>query len=258
MTPTRILAAVLASLALAACGEKNQVQDITGPLPGVRVKFFNFGINAPAVNFYAGTQKMTAISSTTGVESTNGVAYGSVGSGGFYGAVDPGTYDLTGKIAATVDKDLVIATVNATLAEGRAYSFYMTGFYNTVTKQSDAFIVEDSVPPAFDFANAYVRFVHASPNANPLQLIARAVAPATAVDTVGGVVAFRNAGTFDAVVPGTYNLALRYVGATTDAVTRTNVGFVGGRVYTIALRGDITVTSTTATNRPFLDNTANR
>jgi len=29
-------------------------------------------------------------------------------------------------------------------------------------------------------------------------------------------------------------------------------------VYTIAARGDITVTSSAAANRPFLDNTANR
>ena len=41
-------------------------------------------------------------------------------------------------------------------------------------------------------------------------------------------------------------------------VTRTGVSFLGGRIYTIGARGDITVTSTTATNRPILDNTANR
>ncbi|MBX7117992.1 MAG: DUF4397 domain-containing protein [Gemmatimonadaceae bacterium] len=258
MTKTRLLGALLATLALAACGEKNQVQDIAGAPPGAYVKFFNFGINAPQVNFYAGAQKMTAISSTTGVEATTGVAYGSVGSGGFYGAIEPGTYDITGRIAAAVDKDLAIATVNTALADGHAYSFYLTGFYNTTTKQSDAFVIEDVLPPAIDFSTAYVRFVHASPNANPLQLIARAVAPATIVDSIGGVIAFKNAGAFEAVVPGTYNLALRYAAATTDAVTRTNVGFVAGRVYTITLRGDITVTSGTATNRPFLDNTANR
>jgi hypothetical protein len=36
------------------------------------------------------------------------------------------------------------------------------------------------------------------------------------------------------------------------------VSFNGGKVYTIGARGDITVVSTTATNRPFLDNTANQ
>jgi hypothetical protein len=33
---------------------------------------------------------------------------------------------------------------------------------------------------------------------------------------------------------------------------------VASRVYTVSARGDMTVTSTTATNRPTLDNTANR
>ena len=43
-----------------------------------------------------------------------------------------------------------------------------------------------------------------------------------------------------------------------NAITRTGVQFVAGKVYTIAARGDMTVVSTTLTNRPFLDLTANR
>lgn len=257
MTRFRTLAALGALVALGAC-DKNAVQEIAGPEAGARVKFFNFGVNAPQVNFYANDTKMTAISSTTGAESTTGVAYGAVGSGGLYASVTPGAYALTGRISAAVDKNLAIATQNATLDDGKAYSFYMSGFYNTVGKTSDAFVVEDAIPADIDYVNAHVRFVQASSNANPLQLIARAIAPATIVDTIGGVIAYKGASAFEAVVPGTYNLALRYAGATTDAVTRTNVAFVAGRVYTITLRGDITVVSTTATNRPFLDNTANR
>jgi len=55
-----------------------------------------------------------------------------------------------------------------------------------------------------------------------------------------------------------YNLAARYPDSTSNAITRTGVSFLAGRIYTIGARGDITVTSTTATNRPILDNTANR
>lgn len=257
MNRFRTLAALGALVALGAC-DKNAVQEIAGPESGARIKFYNFGVNAPQVNFYANNTKMTAISSTTGVESTTGVAYGALGSGGLYLSLTPGAYAFTGRISAAVDKDLIIATQNATLEDGKAYSFYMSGFYNTVAKTSDGFVVEDNFPADIDYANAYVRFVHGSSNANPLQLIARAVAPATIVDTVGAVIAYKAAGAFEAVVPGVYNLALRYAGAATDAVTRTNVSFVAGRVYTISLRGDITVVSTTATNRPFLDNTTNR
>ncbi len=258
MNRIRVLAALACLVSAAAC-EKNAVQEIAGPeTGGVRIKFFNFGVNAPQVNFYANETKMTAVLSSTGVEANTGVAYGSVGAGGFYSSMTPGNYTLSGRIAAAVDKNLPISSQVANLVEGVSYSYYLSGFYNTTTKQSDGFLVEDPYPAEIDFTRAYVRFVHASSNANPLQLIARAIAPATIVDTIGAVVTYKNAGAFEPVVPGTYDLALRYAGATTDAVTRTAVAFVGGRTYTITLRGDITVVSTTATNRPFLDNTTNR
>lgn len=260
MNRTRALAALLcvtALSALAACDE-NAVQEITGPEAGARIKFFNFGVNAPGVNFYANDVKMTAISSTSGVESTTGVVYGSVGSGGLYGSIAPGAYTLTGKIAAAVDKDLVIATQAGTLENGKAYSYFMSGFYNTTAKTSDGFLVEDGFSPTIDYTMAYVRFVNAISNANPMQLIATSTTTATLVDTIGGVIAYKGAGAFEAVAPGVYNLATRYAGATTNAIVRTGVSFVAGRVYTIGARGDITVVSTTLANRPILDNTANR
>ena len=85
MTRYRALAALLLTVIFSAC-EKNAVQDITAPEPGARIKFFNFGVNAPSVNFYAGTAKVTATGSTTGIEATTGVGYGSVSASGFYSA----------------------------------------------------------------------------------------------------------------------------------------------------------------------------
>lgn len=257
MNRTRALAAMLCVVAFTACDE-NAVQVIAGPAATARVKFFNFGVGAPGVNFYANTTKMTAISSTTGVESTTGVVYGGVGSGGFYSSIEPGAYSLTGKIAATVDKDLVIATIPGTIENGKAYSVYLSGLYNGGTKTSDGFIVEDAFPADIDFSVAHVRFVNGIFNAAPLQLIATTTTAPTLVDTIGGVIAYKSAGAFEAVVPGVYNLTTRFAGAGTNAPARTNVSFVAGRVYTIGARGDITVVSTTLTNRPFLDNTANR
>ncbi len=257
MNRTRALAAMLCVVAFTACDE-NAVQVIAGPAATARVKFFNFGVGAPGVNFYANTTKMTAISSTTGVESTTGVVYGGVGSGGFYSSIEPGAYSLTGKIAATVDKDLVIATIPGTIENGKAYSVYLSGLYNGGTKTSDGFIVEDAFPADIDFSVAHVRFVNGIFNAAPLQLIATTTTAPTLVDTIGGVIAYKSAGAFEAVVPGVYNLTTRFAGAGTNAPARTNVSFVAGRVYTIGARGDITVVSTTLANRPFLDNTANR
>ncbi|OGU01901.1 MAG: hypothetical protein A2W29_01510 [Gemmatimonadetes bacterium RBG_16_66_8] len=53
-------------------------------------------------------------------------------------------------------------------------------------------------------------------------------------------------------------MSTRHAGSATNAIVRTAVSFSGGWVYTIGARGEITVTSSTATNRPFLGNRADR
>lgn len=257
MNSPRIAAMLLCAAALAAC-DKNAVQQLpTQPLLGAQIKFFNFGVSAPGVNFYADQTKMTAIQSGTGSEATTGVAYGGVGNGGAYSTIAAGSHTVTGRIAAVTDNGLAIATISATIADGKSYSVYMSGFYDPVGKTVDGFVVEDAYPPQIDWTTAQVRFVHAIANANPLSLYA---ANTTTSDTVaiGGSVAYKSGGAFVAVPPGVYNLLARYTGSATNKITRTAVSFLGGRVYTIGARGDTTVTSSTATNRPFLDYATNR
>jgi hypothetical protein len=255
------IAALLCVGALSACGEDAFTDITAAPATSSRIRFFNFGVNAPGVNFYANDQKMTAVVSATGTEATTGIGYGGVGAGGAYTAIGPGQYTLTGRIAAAVDKDLPIATVATTIGDMKYYSYFMSGFYNTTTKTSDAFVVEDPVVPPTDFTVATVRFVHAISNANPMTLFA--MDTLTRVESaVGSEVAYKGAGAFTAIPVGTYNLSTRYAATTTNAITRTAVTFLGGRVYTITARGDITVAPTAtgcaAANRTCLDNTANR
>ncbi|HEV8510131.1 MAG TPA: hypothetical protein VGQ48_06715, partial [Gemmatimonadales bacterium] len=72
MNRSRMLAALLSAIVLASC-EKNAVQVLPSvELPGARIKFFNFGVGAPGVNFYADETKMTAIQSGTQTEATTG------------------------------------------------------------------------------------------------------------------------------------------------------------------------------------------
>jgi hypothetical protein len=106
-----------------------------------------------------------------------------------------------------------------------------------------------------------VRFVHAVYNANPMTLYA--TNDETGVEyAIGGVTAYKAAGAFTNLPPGIYDLSTRYAGATTNAMTRSNVSFAEGRVYTITARGNITVAVTTtgcaSTNMTCLDNTVNR
>jgi hypothetical protein len=186
------------------------------------------------------------------------VNYGGVGAGSYYSAIAPGQYTFTARIAAATDKNVPISSATATIADGKNYTFYMSGFYDATTKQADAFVVEDVYPAQIDFSAAYVRFVHAMSNANPMAMYVTSTGDAPTETPIGGVVAYKTGGAFVAIPGGLYNLSTRYDGMSTNAISRTGVTFAAGRVYTITARGDITVTSTTATDRPFLDNTANR
>lgn len=259
MTRYSSIAALLFASLLAACGTK-EVQSLTGTEPQARIKFFNFGVNAPGVNFYANETKMTAIQSTSGTESTTGIVYGGVGAGGAYETIAPGQYALTGKIAAATDKDLVISSVNTTIEDGKYYSFYMSGIYNTTTKTVEGFVVEDNFAVQLDSTVTTVRFVHAISNANPMTLFAKNTT--TGAETaIGAEVAYTHAGAFVNLPAGAYDLSTRYTGLTTNVLTRPAVSFVGRKVYTITARGDITVAASTAcaaANRTCLDNTANR
>jgi len=259
----------LSVAALFAC-DKNGVQGITDPASGARVKFFNFGVTAPGVNFYANAVKMTAISATacqppndtttvcrtTGNESTTGVVYPAAGNGALYVETPPGQVTLSGKIAATVDKDLAIANVAATLEDGKFYSYYISGIYDATAKKVDAFVVEDPVPPPTnDFSQAYVRLVNASSNSQPMTLFAKSTLTGNEV-AIGTIVAYKAAGAFVAVPAGVYDLSTRTSGSTTNVATLAAASFVGGHVYTVAVRGD--AVSTVTANKPALSNNANR
>jgi hypothetical protein len=248
-----IAALLCAGAALAGC-EKIGPQDITGPDPVARIKFYNFGVNAPAVNFYANDTKMTAVSSTTGTESTGGVAYAGVGNAGLYSSIAPGQYTVSGRISAATDKDLPISSIPVTVMEGKVYSVFQSGVYNTATKQVDGFVVEDNFPASPDFTVARVRFVNAIHNSAPMVLIARDSTTKQEYP-VGGTIAYKSAGEFVTLPPGIYTLNARVPGSTTNVIVRTDLGFGVGRAYTIAARGDMTITSATPApdRRPTLD-----
>ena len=250
------LSAVACAAILAACG-KDAVKEITGPVPGAQVKFFNFATGSPGVVFYANTTKMTATGTASGTESPLGTTYSNGAAGGLYTAITPGQYDLAAHLADTAKRNVVVSHVSTALADGKYYSYYQSGAYSTTTKTADAFMVED-VLPARDFSVAYVRFVNAISNANPMTLYAVNVDTSKHMPEValGVVVAYKAAGAFTSLPAGTYNLSTRYPGSGTNVITRTSVSFTEGHVYTITALGDINAAS--GDNKPALDNTANR
>lgn len=268
-TSRSILMLLLAAPLFSAC-DKTAVGVIDDPElgAGANVKFFNFSVGSPSVNFYVNDKKVTAVSATgcaildetnraacqsTGLESTAGVAYGSAGNGGnaWYSDVTPGQVNISGKIATTVDKNLAIANLQATVEAGKFYSYYLSGIYNTTSKTTDAFIVED-VLPAVDFGMAHVRFVNASSTTTPMTLYVthRTTAQETAI---GGQTAYKAASAFVAIPAGSYDLNTRTVAGGPAVFNRPQIAFSAGRVYTVTARGNTATASTM-----LLDNTANR
>jgi hypothetical protein len=268
MTRIRLIAGLLGAAVLAACS-KDGVQSISAPTTGAYIKFYNFGVNAPGVNFFANDTKVTAISSTsctpptdprctsTGIETTTGTAYGSLGNGGLYSSIAPGQYTFTGRIAATADNGLAVAKLSSTLVTGKYYSLYTSGFYDANAKTVDAFILEDPFLAQIDFTTSSARFVNASSNSNPMTLYAKNTVTGDSV-AIGSAIAYKSGGAFVALPGAVYDLTVRYPGSNTSVIVSPGVSFAFGRVYTVSARGDMTVTSTTAVNRPLLTNNANR
>ena len=242
------MAVLLSAALLASCDqfEDHGVRDLTAPLPSARIKFHNFSPGLTGVDFYANDTKMSGVltsscgapataadstaCATTGKVSTTGITFGGAAAGGRYAGIDAGQYTLTAKLAAT---DVVVSTVSQPIAAGKYYSYFTSGVYNTGTKTAEAFVVEDAMPTgAVDYSVAKVRFVNAVSNGTgPMTLFATNVA-------------YKGASAFVDVPSGTYSLATRYNGSTTNVITRTSVAFIGGHTYTIASRGSTATAST--------------
>jgi hypothetical protein len=256
MTPTRYLAILACGATLAACS-KDAVQIISAPVSGANVKFFNFSMGAPGVNFFANDAQITALRSDSGATTKSGTTYGNAAAGGLYNSVSAGQVSLSGRIGTVADAGVAIATVATPLVDGKYYSLYLSGPYNATTKSTDSFIIEDALP-AFDYAKANVRFVNAianTPNAMVLWVKSTTVGDSVAIGGTAGV-GYKGATSFVPIRGDAYDLTVRYPGSNTAVVTLAAQTFSSSRVYTISSRGDITVT--TGTNRPTLNNTANR
>jgi hypothetical protein len=255
MTPTTIrpiaLAALLGAATLAACSAYD-IEDPTASLPGSSVRFSNFGVGAPGVNFYADTTRLT------GVSLDKGITYGGAALGGLYAGLKQGSYTLSGRLADTIANNFVVAGVSAAIADGKSYSFYLSGIFNPTDSSVDAFVVEDPIPATLVDTMAYIRFVNAIGNADSLRLYVRLTGDTVTADwmPVDSVVTYKSAGPFTALRSQRYDLGGRLPDSTTNKFTHTGVAFAGGHVYTITARGDITVGS--GTTAPFLDAAQNR
>lgn len=258
--------AMLLSAALFSC-KKNGVQVIDEPISlsnNAQVKYFNFSVGSPAVNFYANDAKVTGTVSTTGVE--GGTAFGGVYPQTGYSALPGGSYVFKAQIAssATTDANLAVTTTpNRTVENNKFYTLFLSGLYSSANKSADFFLLEDALP-AYDITFTSVRLVNTisnAPQAFDLYIKNTTVANSPEVKVASNI-AYKSGSAFVPVPEGNYELYVRYPSsATTNVISRNGssvVNLIGGKVYTLVARGDITVTSTTAATRPQIDFTANR
>ncbi|QKJ28861.1 DUF4397 domain-containing protein [Mucilaginibacter mali] len=258
--------AALLLLSLTFSCKKQEFKTIDAPVDpsAPQIKFFNFSVNMPSVNFYANDTKVTATLSATGAEAAAGLAYGSVLPASNYATMAAGNYTFKAVVSstATANANVTLGTVTGTLESNKLYSLYTGGFYNTTTKTSDMFLIGDTMP-ADDKVTVSIRLVNTISNGTePLDLYVKNTT--TGAETkVASAVAYKSASAFTTVPVGIYELYGRYPSnATTNVVVRNGTSAVGltqGRVYTITALGDMTVSTTgTATNRCRFDNTTNR
>lgn len=237
--------------------EKNAIQDIDSAPVGAYFRAHNFAVGGPTINIYANDAKITAIGSTTGIEASTGIAANGIfpGTNSYLSLAPSSSTTFTAKVPAlaSVNPGVVTASISAPISEGKYYSFFTCGIYNTTTKTSDAFIIED-VLPSIDTGFAYVRIVSAIPNAtNGFNLSAVNTTTAESI-TIAPATAYKSASAFTKVPNGIYNLTSVSVNTPTSiTINRAAVTFAKGFVYTITTRGTVVTASTLG-----LDLTRNR
>lgn len=122
-----------------------------------------------------------------------------------------------------------VINANVDFERDKNYSVFAINRLSSI----EALILEDNLAaPAA--GNAHVRFVHLSPDAPAVDIVA----------VVGGVasplfpnVSFKGSSPFTPVPAGTYNLQVRLAGTETVALDLPNVQVAAGRIYTVFARG---------------------
>lgn len=254
-----MLAAV--SLFFVGCDKENVVDRAAeGEIVGAKIRLYNFAIGGPTVNFYSNEVKISAVGSSNALEALGGVVYGGEYPSNQYALAPAGNRNILAitPMNLAVNGAVTTATIPADLADGKFYSIYTSGIYNTVDKKSEGFYVEDVFPQTIDTAGAYVRIVNPCPNSS-IRLLLQKTQTVAGVKTiieeveVGSDVEYQKASPFLLIKPGAWELVLTDKNSGKTA-TRAATGFLKQRVYTLSLRGNIVTGSPAA----FIDFTTNK
>ena len=257
------------ALIISSCGEKDIIINEYTRVPGeeAQVRFYNFGINAPSVNFYANNVKITASQSLTGEMAPTGVSFGATYPSIGYVEVPAGDQvNIFSKTPTTLvipannvnnyKQDTEVSNLTATkLNSKKQYSLFIAGYFDKNTHQAESFIISDELPPS-DTSKVFVRFVNsgvAEAGTLSIKISRMNGTEVLSEEIVDPQLAFKSATEFKGFPYGTYKFTIIPANATNRIWERT-ITLNRDRVHTIAVRGDLRNTSPA----PLLDNTQNR
>lgn len=249
---------IIAGLALAACGKTDSLPTRFTPIPttNTNVKFLNMSPDAPAINFYAGGSKATAVvPNTAGVVQGMGfptiypavIGYASIGSGAQ--KIDARVPD-----SATTMAGQNIHTSTPTFVAGKFYTYTLV---DSLSKLS-AVVVEDD-PTVADASKAYIRVANFIPNGN-VHIEVVKTSSGNVFNAAYNNVSFKTISNFDSLGAGagqTYRVYLR--NSTNNAKLDSISAFVPSNTkkYTIYARGVLGQTGSSNTRRPIITNYIN-
>lgn len=264
-----IIYLAIIAVVISSCGEKDIIINEYTREPGneAQVRFYNFGINAPSVNFYADNVKITASQSLTGEMAPTGVSFGATYPSIGYVEVPGGdNINIFSKTPTTLaipannvnnyqqDKEVSNITVPK-LESKKQYSLFIAGYFDKDTHKAESFIISDELPPS-DTSKVFVRFVNSGvAEAGTLSIKVSKMDGTEVIseEMVAAELAFKSATEFKDFPYGTYKFTIIPSNANNRIWERT-ITLNRDRVHTIAVRGDLRNTSPA----PLLDNTQNR
>ena len=141
------------------------------------------------------------------------------------------TQQFTSDIKDTAADTTLLSIFNPEWLDGKKYSIVI---YGEPSKLDKGIFPDDYLAPAS--GSATVRFIHLSPNAPPLDVLANGVAVVLNKEYYGDNV-FNGTTAFQDVAAGIYDIELRVNGTNIIALSVPNINFADGKAYTIYATG---------------------
>lgn len=268
----RTFPAIAIALALLACGEEKTFFQTELPAEGIRIKLMHTVYEDLEFQPSTGPKAIRSIDFLIDNRKVSGnpVAYG-----GTFPTIDYATLSTATSLSVRapfteasatspqLEEKLVIDASSLSLAPAEYYTVALIG----PVSARQVVVFEDNINDLPLNGQAYVRFINLAPNSgNKFNLVATPPPPSgggTSTPVVWATnVAYKemNAGGFISIPPGAYS-NIQVKDAVTNATVLTLAGasstFIGNRVYSIVVRGQVGLT-TSDPKRALIERVVNR